>query len=201
MGYAYGIKWSEEVVTKNVESIMKELKIDSMPTQKMVEDITGNNALNNAITKHCGGRIKLAKAMGIECKGVETMLGTEYEEKAGDYIVNFEGMDMIQMGPRYPYDILVNNNIKIDVKVSRLSSANGGYYTFNLEKPYPTCDIFVCYCINDDKKIIKTYVIPSCIMSGKTQLSVGRIKSKYDLYLDKWDLLNKYDNFYKETIN
>lgn len=200
MGYTHGKAWNKSLVIEGVESVMNGLGIDSMPTEKMVKEFTNSCALNVAISRYGGGRIKLSKEMGIECKGVETMLGVEYEELAGEYIVNSKGMEIIQMGAKYPYDILVNGNIKVDVKVSRLSNANGGYYTFNLGKVYPTCDIFVCYCIDDDNNIIKTYVIPSCVMSGKTQLSVGRIASMYDIYLDKWDILNTYDKFYKLLV-
>ena len=100
------------------------------------------------------------------------------------------------MPPRYPYDLLVGNNIKVDVKVSKMYNNTIKMYTFNLEKRFPTCDIFVAYCIDDNKNIVKTYVIPSAILSGITQLSVGIDKSKYDIYLDKWDIVDKYAKFY-----
>lgn len=39
----------------------------------------------------------------------------------------------------------------------------------------------------------KTYVIPSSIMSGKCQLCIGVWKSKYDVFLEGWDLINDFD--------
>ena len=65
----------------------------------------------------------------------------------------------------YPYDILVNRNVKVDVKASRLFNnyGNSKYYTFNLEKKDQTCDIFVFYCINQNDEIERTFVIPSAV--------------------------------------
>lgn len=106
------------------------------------------------------------------------------------------------MKPRYPYDLLTNGNIKVDVKTSRkLDRKNSAfpYYSFNLEKREPTCDIFIFYCLDVDCNIDRTVIIPSCIISGKTQIGMGGL-TKWEAYEDKWDYFDKYNEFYLDVL-
>ena len=86
---------------------------------------------------------------------------------------------------------------------SKNHSKNGQspYYSFNLEKSNPTCDRFVVFCLNKDKSIHKTYIIPSSVLYGKTQLSLGVNSSIYDKFLDKWQIFNDYNTFYNSINN
>lgn len=195
MGYSHGKLWTDETIEKGIKEVMVDFNISTMPTLSMIKEYRGNYSLSNAIAKH-GGSNYWAKKLELELKGCETFIGQEFEEYCSLFIQESLGLDVNLTPTKYPYDILANNNIKIDVKVSRMYNKSFKSYTFNLEKKFPTCDIFVAYCIDDDKRIVKTYVIPSSVLSGKTQLSVGVIKSKYDKYLDGWELLNKYNKFY-----
>ena len=74
----------------------------------------------------------------------------------------------------------------------------GSFYTFNLEKKNPTCDIYICYCLNEIDEITKVYIVPSKVMYGKKQLSVGEVSSMYDIYKNNWEILKIYDDFYKQ---
>lgn len=196
MAYSHGKKWNNELIEKEIKFVMSKAEITTMPTQSILKEVTGNTALFNAISKS-GGSIEWSKKLGIEHKGIETVLGEKFETYCKNFIIEKFDFEVESMKRGHPYDLIVNKNIKIDVKASRIYRNKLSFFTFNLEKQYPTCDIFVAYCISDDKKIIKTYVIPSKVLSGITQLSIGINKSKYDPYLDKWDLLIKYDEFYK----
>ncbi|WP_252233748.1 hypothetical protein [Clostridium sp. ZS1] len=101
------------------------------------------------------------------------------------------------MTTKHPYDLLVNDNVKIDVKSSNkyLSSAGWNSYSFNLEKFNPTCDIYIIYCIQDEKLLI----IPSKFLK-QTQLCITDKTSKYDIYKDRWDYIEQYNSFYKTVI-
>ena len=75
------------------------------------------------------------------------------------------------------------------------------YHSFNLEKNEPTCDVFILYCINEADEVYKTYVVPSCKFYGQTQVGItAEGISKLDKYIDNWDLLLKYDDFYLNLI-
>lgn len=194
MGYAHGIRWNEELIENTINDVIDKAKIRTFPTHKQMDEITGSMALTNAVSRH-GGTRYWAERLGLDIKPSESKLGEEYELKCMEQIKHF-GYRCEKMPVRYPYDLLVENNIKVDVKCGNLyKGAAGEYYTFNLEKKKPTCDIFVCYCI-DGNEIKRVMVIPSCELSGKTQLSVGKNKSMYDKYIEGWKYLRLYDEFY-----
>jgi len=197
MGYAKGKRWNNELIKEGIELVMYKAGIETMPTVSVTKKVLGNSSLSNAISKN-GGFNYWAARLNLEQLGCETSLGKDYETYCLMFIQNELDLNVKQMSYKYPYDLLVENNIKIDVKVGKLYMNKGSMYTFNLEKRAPTCDVFVAYCIDDNKDIIKTYVIPSSIMSGKTQLSVGINRSKYDIYLDNWNLVYTYNKFYNK---
>ena len=125
-------------------------------------------------------------------KQCESKFGYKYEEMFVDDVLKFCGLSSELCDVRYPYDVLVDEGVKVDVKASRKYNAGTwSMYTFNLEKGLQTCDVFVFYCINDEK-VEKVYIVPSSILSGKTQFSIGILRSKYDQYLDRWDIISKY---------
>ena len=199
MGYSHGIKWTKENIESAIKDVMDKAEIDTMPSRALMYNITGNHGLGNAVAKRGGARY-WANKLGIAMKECETELGYLYEMRCIDFLVDKFGYSCEKAQTRYPYDILVNNNIKIDVKCGNLYHGETcNFYTFNLEKAKPTCDIFVCYCV-DKKDVKKVYVIPSCILSGKTQLSIGEVKSVYDKFINKWDVIKAYDDFYKELL-
>ena len=194
MGCAHGIKWNDLLIESAIADVMKKGKIETFPTHKQMNEITGSAALSNAVSR-CGGSNYWAEKLGLDTKPCESKFGEEYELKCKEYI---EGLGYrCQKAPvRYPYDLLVQKNIKADVKCGKLyKGETGEYYTFNLEKKLPTCDIFVCYCL-EEGEVKKTYVIPASVLSGKTQLSVGKFKSKYDVYSDAWGMFGCFDRFY-----
>lgn len=196
MGYAHGTKWSDELIEVKIKEVMEDLGLSTMPTRSMIARTTGSGALNNAISRK-GGFIVWADNLGIKHKGIQTAMGRELEERCMRFIQDEYGFNVKLMKQKYPYDLLVNDNIKIDVKSGKMYKGEFAMYTFNLEKRFPTCDIFVAYCLTENREILKTYVIPSKILSGKTQLSVGVHASKYDEYLDNWGCLEVYEDFYK----
>lgn len=194
MGYSHGTKWNEETIEKAIYEIMEIAKITHFPTRSTIRKITGNEALTNALRRH-GGTRYWANKLQLEIKPCESRLGDEAELACMAFLSVNYGYDCEQTPVRYPYDILVNKNIKVDVKCSNLfHGKNGDFYTFNLGKSKPTCDIFVCYCI-EEHHIEKVYVIPSCVLSGKTQLSLGVTKSKYEVFKNRWDIFEEYNAF------
>lgn len=195
MGHTHGTKWTSELIESEIKNVMKSLNINRMPSSHEIKIVTHNQGLINKISK-TGGFYKWAQDLHLQIKGSETFTGKKYE-KALMKNLEIQGWKVERMAVRYPYDLLVNENIKIDVKASKRYYYDGKnyFYTFNLEKRNPTCDIYICYCINDEDLTEKILIIPSLFIHF-TQLSIGR-KSKYDKYIDRWDFLKQYDYFYK----
>lgn len=171
-----------------------------MPSFKLMNETTGNKGLSVAVSRHGGYKV-IAEMLGLAIKPCETEFGKNYEVFCLLEIENKFKYDVEQMSISYPYDLIVEKSVKIDVKASRIvRNKNGQYFSFNLEKKHPVCDIFICFCI-DNENIIKTYVIPACVLSGKSQLSVGIKNSIYDKYLDQWHYIKDFVDFSKEIIN
>lgn len=201
MGYAHGMRWDGELVKEKVFEAMNYYKIDRMPSKKELDEYFGNSGLSNRISK-TGGFYKLANALDLDVKKTETQEGLEYELLAIDKLEKMGHRCIHTGGKRFPYDILVDDCVKIDVKMSNpICSRDNGfkYFTANLEKKRQTCDLYIFYCV-ENEAVSKIYVIPSFILSGNSQLSIGYKESKYDIYLDRWDYVKRLDSAFKSLI-
>lgn len=193
------IVWKKGLVEKKIIEVSNLFNKGTMPTKKQCDEYMGNCSLSNKISKS-GGFNYWADKLNLKRSKSETNKGKKYENILEKYLNETYGYKIKQMSTKFPYDILVEDFIKIDVKIGNLYNYNNGnYYSFNLETKDIKCDFFVCYALNEDKEIGKVYIIPSFIMQGKIQLSIGQINSKYDKYLDAWYLIEKYINF-KENL-
>ncbi len=173
---------------------MAALNIDRMPTSVEIKKVTKNSCLINAIRRH-GGFLYWSINIGVEQSECTTRTGLEGELKIKKFLER-KGYKVEKMSVKHPYDLLVNDDIKIDVKFSnKYKGKCGEYFTFNLEKSSPTCDLYIFICHEDGVK--KTLIIPSKLLH-QTQISVSD-KSKYDIYKDRWDYIEQYDKFYKSV--
>ena len=182
--------WSKDDIEFELMSMVNFLGINRMPTYKEMELHYGNCGLANKVCR-TGGIYEWANRLGLEVGASDTRLGYEVETLVMD-ILNKQGYECEMTSTRHPYDLLVNGCVKIDVKAARMSKANGSdCYSFSLAKPMQTCDVYVAVCLDDEKVPQKIYVIPAHVMHGKTQLSLGIKRSKYDQYIDKWEIIDQ----------
>lgn len=200
MGYSHGKKWTEEEIIIKIKEMVENLGMDTMPTHSELNNYFGSSSLSGAISKR-GGSARFAKILGLEIKNCETKFGEKLEDYCVLQIQEKLKLQCEKTNSRFPYDILVNRAVKVDVKASRLFENYGKskYYTFNLEKKEQTCDVFVFYCINEKNEIEKTLIIPAYILSGKKQFSLG-FKSMYDKYENKWEYIKHYYDFIIKCI-
>lgn len=194
MGYVQGTRWTNELIEQEIIKVKEALNLSRMPSNSEVKSVVGNG-LACKISK-TGGYKYWADKLNLKMKYSETKLGREYEEKIMK-LLQSKGCKVEQMSIKHPYDLLVNLNIKVDVKVSNLyRGEKGEFHTFNLEKHNHNCDLFICVCVTDDE-IVKTLVIPSKFLMGIKQLSLGNT-SVYDVFKDRFDYIEKYDVFYNQ---
>lgn len=191
--------WNEEKIEEKILYMVGKTKQTTFPTHTEINDFFGDYRLSNAIRRH-GGTKYWAQKTGMEIKNCESKFGDCYEEKFMDDVLRILDFQSDRCKVRYPYDVLVEGVAKVDVKSSNRIFAHGfQMYTCNLEKDYQTCDFYVVYCINGEN-LDKVYVLPSFLMTGKTQFSVGVMSSKYDVFIDRWDLIKDYVEFVKESV-
>ena len=200
MGYAHGIRWTDDLIKKSVREVMDAFELDRMPSRKECERHFGNGCLANVVTKREGGWYALADEMGLSMKHSETYFGKRHEAIAVD-MIRAHGFNAERMTQNFPYDILVNGNIKVDVKVSHLyKGAKGNFYSFGLEKKFATCDIYILFTVSDENDITGTYIVPSKFVMRNKQISMGERKSKYERFKDKWDYVELYSDFYASVV-
>lgn len=184
-----------EYITNEILKVMKSANLSRMPSRTEIKIYTQSDALSNRIMK-TGGFYHWASKLGLEVKNSDTKTGIEYENKCLE-LLQSKGLKAELTPVKFPYDILVDKVVKIDVKVSNGYDGDCFFFAINLESKLPKSDFHVVYCKN--KRINKTLVIPSHLLYGIGQLSIG-IESKYDIYKDRWDLVTKQLNFIRKAI-
>lgn len=188
--------WSNKVIEDEIINVVKSLNINRMPTTKEIELVMGDSSLTNKISR-TGGFKMWAEKLGLDLKSSETSFGNEYEFIVKEILEEL-GYEVEKMTTKHSYDLLVNDNIKIDVKTSRYYHSKENdckYHTFNLEKKYHNCDIFICIGLSESEEIEKLLIIPSKYLMNKKQLSVG-VNSMYDRFDKDFEYINKYVDFY-----
>lgn len=194
------MRWTNAKIENEIKNVMSALNISRMPSASEIKNVTNSNGLAIKITR-TGGFKFWSNKLKLENKNSETKLGNDYEILV-ENILNDKGYIVEKMTTKHPYNLLINNNIKVDIKVSRYYKPLNNkfkYHTFNLERKYHNCDIFICIGLNENNKIEKLLVIPSKYVMEINQLSVG-VNSKYDKFKDKWGYIEKYSYFYDVTI-
>lgn len=177
--------------------------MDKFPTHSEMIEYYGNKSLTNKISKS-GGTKYWAELLGYGVKDCESEFGDYFERYAIQDIFDNTKLKSFKNKVGYPYDVTTNKHIKVDVKSSTIIENNNGYkhHSFNLEKKQPTCDIYILYCVDDENKVYKTYVIPSCHVYGQTQIGISAFgNSKWDKYRNKWDIFTTYNEFYQKLVS
>lgn len=188
-------KWNDALITSGIYKVMAALNLDRMPSNTEMNMVNQNRGLSCAISKH-GGFYKWADKLNIEMKNCETQMGKGFEKMAIN-ILNSKGFITERMSTRYPYDILVNSNISVDVKAAKAYISRGcRVHTVGINKKYATCDLYLIFALDEERVVEKTFIIPGVDLK-LTSLNFGA-KSKYNIYLDRWDFFQMYDEFYKK---
>jgi hypothetical protein len=198
MGYTHGVKWTEESIIDGILGVKNTLGIEYMPSKKEMASVTGNKKLSCAMTKH-GGHIYFRDLLGLEEKESCSKLGDENEMYVMD-LLKEKGYKPRKTPPRHPYDILVNDIVKIDVKSSNVipSRVKGiNEFTFSINNEFPKCDLFVFITILGDNRDL--YIIPSKYIM-QSQLAVCET-SKYQKYKNRFDYIESYLKLHNKINN
>ena len=190
-----GRVWSYELVKQKVFEVVDALCLDRMPSRSECDGYFHDSRLSNVITKKYGW-YTLASELGLNIKDSETKFGKDYEALAAEMLKSM-GFEVRRMSQNFPYDLLVDDCVKIDVKASRLyRGKTGNFYSFNLDKPFATCDFFCLITVSDDGNIERKMIVPSSEVIANNQISVGEHNSKYHKFTDRFDLIENASNFW-----
>ena len=178
--------WTQDKILLYVKACMSATGLTRMPSRSELSEYYGNDKLTNAIRRFPGGYYKVAELLKIEMKESETQFGRSGEELAID-LLKAHGFEVERMSTRYAYDLYVNGSVKVDVKTAKLSKTSGTafYYSFNLEKRFPTCDVYFLIAKNENGESI--YIVPASI--NQTQIGLGTGTTVYSKYQDRYDII------------
>lgn len=196
MGYAHGTEWTDSLIKARIREVIVQLGLDRMPSRSECENYYHGSGLTNAVSRRCGGWYALAKEMGYEIKESETTFGKTCEIQAAE-MLRANGFQVRRMSQNFPYDLLIDDCVKVDVKASKLyHGKNGNFYSFNLEKQFATCDFYILLTVAQNGDITRTMVVPSNQVIANSQISVGESKSKYHKFTDRFDYIEKAVSFW-----
>lgn len=199
MGYAHGTRWTDALIKSKINEVVESLGIDRMPTRRECENYFHDCGLANAVSRRPGGWYAIAKEMGYEIKKSETTFGKTYEIQTAEMLKSY-GFEVRRMPQNFPYDLLIDDCVKVDVKASKLyHGKNGNFYSFNLEKQFATCDFYILLTVAENGGITRTMVVPSSEVIANNQISVGENKSKYYKFTDCFDLVEKAVSFWESV--
>lgn len=189
------VKLSRDEAKSLIIEVVNELKLNRMPSGNEIRSVFNNYVLHNYISRH-GGFRQFAEELNLSIKESETQLGQDYEQIAIS-ILKDKGFKIEKMSTGHPFDLLINNVVKVDVKVARphMLRGNDRVHTFGINKKYGSCDIYITVALDELDNIEKFLIIPSHHLRVVT-LCIGK-SSKYDVYDKKFDYIDKYSDFYK----
>lgn len=191
MGHTHGTVWTKELIAQKIIEAVKGLNLGEMPTRKQFIKYFGDDKLTNKISKTLG-YYGWAEELNLPIQSNDTSKA-KLSEKHAIELLNQRGYTALQMSQNYPFDILVNENVRIDVKFSNLyHGPAGNFYSFALRKKYPTCDIYMLIANSTPEKI---YIVPA-LNCKQTQIAVGEFSSAQDKYLNRYDIIDQFLNMY-----
>lgn len=192
MGNQYSTEWTDERISEGVMRIASTFEPERMPSNREVIEHEGNYSLACAIQKH-GGYSYWASRLGLEQKYSDTKLGIEGEEYISQ-LLRQRGHKVETTSVRFPYDLLVDGCIKVDVKTANESDVRGcRIHSYRLAKKKQTCDFYI-FCEADTGRV---YVVPANKLSGQVQVGMGLESKEYAKYLGAFDLICEASDMYQ----
>lgn len=190
-------KWNDEAIEKGIKNAIRTLCINRMPTSNELKSIRRAD-LQNAITKNGGFRY-WAERLNHNLKISETLKGVKYEDLVTETLRG-KDFDVTIMSNGHPYDLLIDGNVKVDVKSGTEHYHFGSRaHTFRPSSKHSTCDIYICLALKKCGEVENTFVIPSKFAKVQT-INVGA-DSKYNKFIDRWEYLDEYSTFYRSVIS
>lgn len=191
-------KWDEELIKEEIYKIMNKLNITRMPSRTEIISIYNDSSLCGAIVKH-GGYRYWANKLNLNLKQSESKSGWDCEEIIISMLKE-KGYTIKRMTTQHPYDLLINDKVKLDVKMGSAYELKGSrVHTFGINKKYSTCDVYIIVALNEEQdKIERIFIIPGFKLKIVT-MSIGK-HSKYNKYINKWDIIDQFIKAYDSII-
>lgn len=181
--------WTKDLIREKLEYMVNDLGLKYMPTRREIEEYYGDTRLTNKVGKTLG-YYGWAKELGLPVKRSDTKTGKDCEAHIAD-LLRRRGHTVEQMPQNYPYDLLVDDVVRVDVKFAHPSRSPEGYlyYSFALRKRHPTCDLYILAARDEERE--RVFVVPAT-RARQTQITMGGTHTAYERYLSRYDYIDRY---------
>lgn len=174
--------WTEELVESEIRKVSEAL--GHFPSNTELQGMKRGD-LSNIITKR-GGFIFWAEKTGIARIHSDSDTGWIGEKKVQSLFISQGYLCDRPFGVKYPFDLLVNSILRIDVKSANFASygvCKGWFYRIGKT---PQADIVLCYQLDTGSfYAIPWYVCPT------SNITISINGGKYADYKDNWTLIEK----------
>jgi hypothetical protein len=192
--FGNSLKFSDEEIKNKLLEVVNKLNLDRFPTRDEMNNTTNSHSLSGLVSKR-GGFIKWANILNLPIKESETLIGYKGEQILKD-LIESKGYKIERQTANCFYDFIINDYIRTECKYSHLyHGKNGNFYSFSLETKMHDCDIYIFIC-EDDNENKKILIIPQSFLQNQGQVSVGEFNSKWYKYINRYDLIDTYNDFY-----
>lgn len=187
-------KWTDNTIEREIMKIANQFDPPKMPSLKESKEMYGGCGLSCAISKS-GGFKYWAEKLGLPQEKSETKVGIEGEIYIAQLLKKMGYSSVEMTSVRHPYDLLVDDCVKIDVKTSNTSYIKGcPVHAYRLAKRQHTCDLYIFY----EADTGDIYVVPAHLCKGQTQVEMGGGSKKYLMYRKAFHLIGALRNTYQQ---
>ena len=187
------IKWTDELIASEIMKIASQFNPPRMPSHAEMHNFNGDHRLSNAITRRGGSKL-WAEKLGLAWGDHETTTGVNGEQHIAE-ILRSMGYEVETTPTKFPYDLLVDKCVKIDVKSANTSYIRGyPVHAFRLAKKQPTCDLYIFYEVDTDS----IYVVPAHRLHNQVQAELGIESRSYALWKNAFYLISELALAFKE---
>ena len=134
-------RWTDELVLSEVKEIG--IAIGKFPSRQDLENM-GRGDLGNAIAKR-GGFMHWAKISGFGRASSASDTGWQGEKEFADMCLARGLKIQNREGVKCPYDLVVNDRVRIDVKSARMANYGAGKGWYYRIGKYVQADVVVLY--------------------------------------------------------
>lgn len=176
-------------IEQHLLQVVMDSGLNRIPTYRELIKL-GENKLKEDINR-TGGVFYWSERLGIPLKESNVSFGWKYEMKI-KRMWELRGYEVKKMPVNHPYDLLINNLLKVDVKVSHSKLDKGTpKHEFHLgDKSNDYCDLLILVALDANDNMERVFYIPTNHLDPTlTRIKLGK-KSRYNTYLQKTSIVN-----------
>lgn len=159
----------------------------------------GRLGLSNAVGKR-GGIISWSERLGLPRAHSDSDTGWD-GEKVVQTILESKGFSVKRSSAvKSPYDLLINENVRCDVKTTKQAT-----YNLNTGQPWSAWFYRIGKAVQSDIVILYRSDLNDCFVLpwkevGATNITISLSSPKYGKFKDRFDIIESYDRAIKSIV-